>query len=94
VADISGALRRARKRDSYTKRQRAAATLEAMVATGEPISFPALARRAGVSVSLLYAVAAIAAEVAEARDRQLQAGRDRAVGGRAIWTSVGSAFWR
>ncbi len=40
--------------------------------------FAGLARRAGVSVSLLYADRDLAARVAEARDRQRQAGRERA----------------
>lgn len=45
---------------------------------GEPISFPAVARHAGVSVSLLYADTDLAARIATTRDRQRQAGRDRA----------------
>ena len=49
-----------------------------MEQTGEPISFPAVARRAGVSVSLLYADAELASRIATARDRQRQAGRERA----------------
>jgi hypothetical protein len=49
-----------------------------MERTGEPISFPAVARHAGVSVSLLYADADLAARIAAARDRQRQAGRERA----------------
>ncbi len=46
--------------------------------SGEPISFPAVARRAGVSVTLLYAHPDLAGRIAAARDRQAQAGRDRA----------------
>jgi uncharacterized coiled-coil protein SlyX len=49
-----------------------------MIEAGEMISFPAVARRAGVSVSLLYADPGLAAQIAAARDRQRQAGRDRA----------------
>ena len=49
-----------------------------MEQTGEAVTFPAVARRAGVSVSLLYADAELAARIATARDRQHQAGRDRA----------------
>ena len=45
---------------------------------GEPISFPAVARRAGVSVSLLYADTALSSRIATARDRQRQAGNERA----------------
>jgi chromosome segregation ATPase len=78
MTDNSAALRRARRHDSRTKRQRAADTVEAMEQTGEPISFPAVARRAGVSVSLLYADAHLAARIAAVRDRQRQAGRERA----------------
>jgi hypothetical protein len=49
-----------------------------MEQTGEPITFPAVARRAGVSVSLLYADAELASRIATARDRQRQAGTERA----------------
>lgn len=78
MADNSAALARTRRRDSQAKRRRAAAALESLVEAGEPVSFPAVARRAGVSVSLLYADHALAARIAEARDRQRQAGKDRA----------------
>lgn len=78
MTDNSDALRRARRHDSRTKRQRAADAVDAMEQTGEPISFPAVARRAGVSVSLLYADPDLTARIATARDRQRQAGRDRA----------------
>jgi chromosome segregation ATPase len=69
---------RARRRDGEIKRQHAAKALQDMAAAGEPISFPAVARRAGVSVTLLYADQSLAAGIAGARDRQRQAGRDRA----------------
>lgn len=49
-----------------------------MAEAGDPISFPAVARRAGVSVSLLYADNDLLTRIAEARDRQRQAGVDRA----------------
>lgn len=78
MADNSAALRRARRRDSRDKRQRAADALAALEHNGAPITFPAVARRAGVSVSLLYADAALATRIATARDRQRQAGTDRA----------------
>jgi len=78
MADNSAALARARRRDSQAKRARAAEALRAMLETGEAISFAGLARRADVSVSLLYADKDLAAKVAEARDRQRQAGSDRA----------------
>ena len=78
MADNSDALARARRRDSRAKRARAAEALRAMLETGEAVTFAGLARRAGVSVSLLYADKDLAAKVAEARDRQRQAGSDRA----------------
>ncbi|MDQ6836936.1 MAG: hypothetical protein M3137_00980 [Actinomycetota bacterium] len=53
MTDNSAALRQARQRESRTKRAQAADALRAMVETGEPITFAAVARRAGVSVSLL-----------------------------------------
>ncbi len=78
MADNSAALRRSRRRDSRDKRQRAADAIEAMEKSGEPITFPAVARRAGVSVSLLYADTDISSRIATARDRQRQAGAERA----------------
>lgn len=78
MADNSAALARARRRDSRAKRARAAEALGAMLEDGEPVTFAALARRADVSVSLLYSDRDLAARVAEARDRQRQAGSDRA----------------
>lgn len=74
MADNSAALGRARRRDSRLKRQRAADVVHALEQTGELITFPAVARRAGVSVSLLYADAELATRIATARDRQQQAG--------------------
>jgi hypothetical protein len=78
VTDNSAALRRARRNDSRTKRQRAAEILGEMEQSGEPITFPAVARRAGVSVSLLYADTTLSARIATARDRQRQVGTERA----------------
>jgi uncharacterized coiled-coil protein SlyX len=49
-----------------------------MEQSGEPITFPAVARRAGVSVSLLYADTTLSVRIATARDRQRQAGTERA----------------
>ena len=49
-----------------------------MEQSGEAITFPAVARRASVSVSLLYADRALSSRIATARDRQRQAGADRA----------------
>lgn len=78
MADNSAALGRSRRLDSRAKRQRSADAIEAMEQEGDAITFPAVARRAGVSVSLLYADPELAARIARARDRQRQAGRDRA----------------
>lgn len=78
MPDNSAALRRARRKDSTTKRQHAADVLSAMEASGKPITFPAVARQAGVSVSLLYVDAQLSARIAAARDRQRQAGAERA----------------
>ena len=78
MTDNSGALKRSRHRESTSKRRHAAEALETMVAAGEPITFPAVARRAGVSVSLLYADADLAGRLSDARSRQQAAGRDRA----------------
>jgi len=78
VADNSAALRRARRKDSRTKHERAADALTAIEQSGEPITFPAVGRRAGVSVSFLYADAELSSRIATARDRQRQAGADRA----------------
>lgn len=78
MADNSGALRRVRRADGRQKRQAALAAIETIEASGDPLSFPAVARRAGVSVSLLYADPELSGRIAAARDRQRQAGRDRA----------------
>jgi asparagine synthetase B (glutamine-hydrolysing) len=78
VADNSAALRRARRQDSRTKHERASDALTAIEHSGEPITFPAVGRRAGVSVSFLYADAELSSRIATARDRQRQAGADRA----------------
>ena len=78
MTDNSAALQRARRREGQTKRRRALAALQAMTEAGEAIRFPAVARRAGVSVSLLYADRDLLARIADARDRQRQAGAERA----------------
>jgi chromosome segregation ATPase len=78
MADNSAALRRTRRQDSATKRHRAAETIEAFERSGEPVSFPAIARRATVSVSLLYSDPELAGRIATARERQRQAGYRRA----------------
>ncbi len=78
MANNSAALQRARRQDSRAKRQRAAEALAAIEQEGGPVTFPAVARRAGVSVSLLYADVALSSRIAGVRDRQRQAGTDRA----------------
>jgi chromosome segregation ATPase len=78
VTDNSAALQRARRREGQTKRRQALAALQAMTEAGEAIGFPAVARRAGVSVSLLYADRDLLARIADARGRQRQAGTERA----------------
>lgn len=78
MTDNSAALQRARRREGQAKRRRALAALQAMTEAGEAIGFPAVARRAGVSVSLLYADRDLLARIADARDRQRQAGEERA----------------
>lgn len=78
MTDNSAALRRARRQDSRTKHRRAAEALHALEQGGQTVSFPAVARHAGVSVSLLYADPELATRIATARDRQRQAGQQRA----------------
>jgi chromosome segregation ATPase len=77
VSDNSAALRRARRQVSRAKREQAADALAVMEREAAPINFPAVARRAGVSVSLLYADVALSSRIATARDRQRQAGNTR-----------------
>ncbi len=77
MADNSDALRRSRRKDSSTKRRRATEVLEAMIDTGDAVTFPAVARRAGVSVSLLYADRELAGRVSEARSHQREVGTER-----------------
>ena len=78
MADNSAALRKARQADGRLKRQAAIEAIEAIENAGSPISFPVVARHAGVSVSFLYANRDLAGRIATARDRQHQAGQDRA----------------
>lgn len=78
MADNSAALTKARRHDSQAKRRRATEAIQAMVDGGEAVTFRAVARRAGVSVSLLYAHPDLAGRIGDARDRQRQAGIDRA----------------
>ena len=55
MADNSAALRRARRQDSSDQASAGRRGARGDDEAGEPITFPAVARRAGVSVSLLYA---------------------------------------
>ncbi|MGH9655370.1 MAG: DUF6262 family protein, partial [Bryobacteraceae bacterium] len=77
MVDNSDALKRSRRKDSRTKRRRATEVLDTMVEAGEPVTFPAVARRAGVSVSLLYADRELAGRLSEARSRQREVGVDQ-----------------
>lgn len=77
MADNSTALRQARRADGRLKRQAALDAIDAIENSGSPITFPAVARQARVSVSLLYADRDLAGRIAAARDRQRQAGHDR-----------------
>jgi hypothetical protein len=69
----TGALQAARAKDSQDKRRRALATIEALEAGGAPITFPALAKAAGVSTWLVYAEG-IREHVEAARRRQADHG--------------------
>jgi hypothetical protein len=63
------ALAAARARDSRDKRHRALVALESLEATGAPITFPAVAKAAGVSTWLVYA-GGVREHVETARQRQ------------------------
>lgn len=77
MTDNSPALGRARRQDALSKRHRAKDTIATMEQNGESITFPAVARRAGVSVSFLYADVNLASRIATARDHQRRAGGER-----------------
>jgi Family of unknown function (DUF6262) len=71
------ALQAARLRDSQTKRARVRATVEKMLLAGDPVTFSAVARAAGVSTWLVYAEgvrehiqAAIQKQAAKPADRR------------------------
>lgn len=65
----TAALRAARANDSQDKRQRALAALKAMETAGTPVTFPGVAKAAGVSTWLVYAPG-IREHVEAARRRQ------------------------
>ncbi|MHA6631131.1 DUF6262 family protein [Pseudonocardia sichuanensis] len=69
VSRSAEAMLAARHRDSAAKRARVLATLDVMLADGDPITAAALARRAQVSTWLVYAPG-IRDAVEKARDRQ------------------------
>ncbi|MGW9075129.1 DUF6262 family protein [Streptomyces kronopolitis] len=75
-------LRETRKKDSKTKRAKVLATVDAMKAKGEPVTFLAVARTAGVSRWLVYAegvrehIEAAMRSQTKADRRTKQAGRD------------------
>ncbi|KUL69411.1 MULTISPECIES: DUF6262 family protein [unclassified Streptomyces] len=75
-------LRETRKRDSQAKRAKVLATVDAMKAKGDPITFLAVARAAGVSNWLVYAegvrehIEAAMKGQAKADRRTRQAGKD------------------
>lgn len=78
MPDNSEILRQVRRRDGDLKRQAALEAISALESSNAAITFPAVARRARVSVSLLYTDRELAGRIAAGRDRQRQAGRDRA----------------
>jgi hypothetical protein len=69
----TAALKTARANDSQDKRQRTLAALEAMEAAGTPVTFPGVAKAAGVSTWLVYAQG-IREHVEAARRRQADHG--------------------
>jgi chromosome segregation ATPase len=69
------ALHAARAKDSQDKRRRALAAIEAIEANGTPITFPAVAKAARVSVWLVY-TQGIRENVEAARRRQTDQGVD------------------
>lgn len=69
----TAALRAARANDSQDKRQRTLAALKAMEAAGMPVTFPGVAKAAGVSTWLVYAPG-IREHVEAARRRQADHG--------------------
>jgi hypothetical protein len=69
----TAALRAARANDSQDKRQRALAALKATEAAGTPVTFPGVAKAAGVSTWLVYAPG-IREHVEAARRRQADHG--------------------
>lgn len=73
TATRTAALRAARANDSKDKRQRTLAALKAMEAAGRPVTFPGVAKAAGVSTWLVYSPG-IREHVEAARRRQADHG--------------------
>jgi hypothetical protein len=83
AAKPPGPLSEARRRDSSRKRARVAAVVDQMTAAGEPVTFPEVRRRSGVSSWLVYAPG-VREHIDKARARQeLQPTRDRQAGSAA-----------
>ena len=76
-ADNSTHLIAAAQRRSKTTRQRATAALRRLDAAGQPVTFDALAREAGVSRSWLYSQPDLRAEIKRLRDQRRRPRQDR-----------------
>ncbi|MCT9107602.1 DUF6262 family protein [Streptomyces mirabilis] len=82
------ALAESRRRDSRTKRQRVLAVVDQLLAQGDPVTFAAVARTAGVSNWLVYADG-VREHIDKARAQQAsRPARDRQSGGTASTASV------
>lgn len=84
----AGVLVESRRRDSRTKRQRVLAVVEQLLAQGDPVTFAAVARAAGVSNWLVYADG-VREHIDKARAQQAsRPARDRQSGGTASTASL------
>lgn len=81
-------LAESRRRDSRTKRQRVLAVVEQLLAQGDPVTFAAVARTAGVSNWLVYADG-VREHIDKARAQQAnRLARDRQSGGTVSTASL------
>jgi len=81
-------LAESRRRDSRTKRQRVLAVVEQLLSQGDPVTFAAVARIAGVSNWLVYADG-VREHIEKARAQQAsRPARDRQSGGTASTASL------
>ncbi|EHM28785.1 MULTISPECIES: DUF6262 family protein [Streptomyces] len=81
-------LAESRRRDSRTKRQRVLAVVEQLLAQGDPVTFAAVARTAGVSNWLVYADG-VREHIDKVRARQAnRPAHDRQSGGTASTASL------